>query len=115
MIEIPDKLNFHNFNLECKPKLWFKRRTEESATDWLSRVAIQGDDFDLFRWRTNNKYWLDSSSAISLCILKFLRKNKMTKNTLEELIEFELDLQGSYDWRLSELKKIELHTGIKLA
>lgn len=26
MIELKDGMNFHNFNLDCKPREWFKRR-----------------------------------------------------------------------------------------
>jgi hypothetical protein len=38
----------------------------------------------------------------------------MEKETLEDLIGFELDLSGSYDWRLSEIKKLELYLNKKL-
>lgn len=114
MIELKDNLNFHNFNLDCKPESWFKRKVTETPGEWLKRVARQGEDMEYLKWRSNNRYWTDSSVQISLSICKFLAKSNMTKEILEDLVGFELDLKGSHDWKLSELKKIELYTNIKL-
>ena len=39
MVEIKDGINFHNFNLDCKPKEWFKRGKKETVGEWLTRVS----------------------------------------------------------------------------
>ena len=116
MIELPSGLNFHNFNLDCKTDLWFKKRKEETVKQWLARVSYDGDDSLLndFKWREFNEYWSKDSFKISFSVLSFLAENKLEKETFEELIGFELNLKGSHNWTLSEIKKLELMMNIKL-
>lgn len=64
MIELINGMDFHNFNLDCKPKEWFKRNKE--------------------------------------------------KETLEELVGFDLNLKGSHNFTLSELKSLETYTNLDL-
>ena len=40
--------------------------------------------------------------------------NIMKKETLEELLGFDLNLKGSHNFTLSELKKLELYTNLDL-
>ena len=39
MIELINGTDFHNFNLDCKPKEWFKRGKKETVGEWLTRVS----------------------------------------------------------------------------
>ena len=64
MVELVNGMDFHNFNLDCKPKEWFKRNKE--------------------------------------------------KETLEELVGFDLNLKGSHNFTLSELKSLEIYTNLDL-
>lgn len=116
MIELINGINYHNFLLDSKPKSWFKKGKEETLEDWLKRTAYQGDGgfFTESKWRENNEYWRKGSFEISLSVLIFLRENNIEKETLEDLVGFELNLKGSYDWKLSEIKKLELYLNKKL-
>lgn len=112
MIELVDGMNFHNFMLDSKPKSWFKKGKEETVDKWIKRIAYQGKSES--KWRLNNEYWINSSVEISLSVLSFLGENNMEKETLEDLVGFELNLKSSYDWKLSEIKKLELILNKKL-
>jgi len=116
MIELIDGINFHNFMLDSKPKSWFKKGREETVDNWIKRVAYQGKSNFLSesKWRQSNKYWINSSVEISLSVLTFLGENNMEKETLEDLVGFELNLKGSYDWKLSEIRRLELILNKKL-
>lgn len=116
MVELKDGLNFHNLYLDYQPRTFFKRRKDESVGDWLSRTAYQGEDsfFGKLEWRERNEYWLKDSFTISLTVLSFLRENEINKETFEELIGFELQLKGTHDWTLSEIRKLELMMNKKL-
>lgn len=82
---------------------------DESIADWIKRVAIKDSSWlEKAKWREENEYWLDSSAKISVSVLLFLRENKIEKQTFESLCGFPLDLHGSYDWKLSEIKRLEL-------
>ena len=98
MLYIKDGLNFHNFNLDCKPKTWFRRIKGETVDEWLCRTAYQGEDNFLskMKWREANEYWLDTSFDITMSILSFLRENEIEKETFEDLVGFEVDLKGWY-------------------
>ncbi len=116
MIELKDGLNFHNFYLDCQPRTFFKRVKGETVGDWLTRTAYQGDAGFLgkLHWRKTNDYWLDTSFEITFAVLSFLRENKIEKGDLEELIGFDLDLRGTHNWTLSEIRKLELMMNKKL-
>ena len=117
MIELLSGINFHNFNLDCKPKEWFKRNKEkETVGEWLTRVSYhpERDFLQNLKFRKKNEYWLKESAKISFFVLSFLRENNMKKETLEELLGFDLNLKGSHNFTLSELKKLELYTNLKL-
>ena len=45
------------------------------------------------------KYWIS--------VLSFLRENKISKEQMEDDLNMELDLSGSYDFRMSETEKIK--------
>lgn len=116
MIELTDGINYHNFLLDIKPEIWFKRQKEETVGNWLMRVSYQPKTNFLFnlKWRSKNEYWLDDAYKIALSVLIFLRENKIEKETFEDLCGFELNLKGSHDWRLSEIRKLELLMNKKL-
>lgn len=117
MIELLSGINFHNFNLDCKPKEWFKRNKEkETIGEWLTRVSYlpKGDFLQELKFREENDYWLKESARISVFILSFLRENNMKKETLEELLGFDLNLKGSHNFTLSELKSLEIYINLDL-
>ena len=51
--------------------------------------------------RERNRYWRQESLHFCLSVLSFLRENNLSKEQME------LDLSGSYDYRLSEMCKIK--------
>ena len=117
MIELVNGMDFHNFNLDCKPKEWSKRNKEkETVGEWLTRVSYhpKRDFLQDLKFREKNEYWLKESARISIFVLSFLRENSMKKETLEELLGFDLNLKGSHNFTLSELKKLELYTNLDL-
>lgn len=109
-------INYHNFLLDTKPKEWFKRQKEETVGDCIKRIAYQpnSDILSEWRWREKNEYWLDDAQKIAVSVLIFLRENKIEKETFEDLCGFELNLKGSHDWKLSEIRKLELLLNKKL-
>lgn len=116
MIEIKDGINFHNLYLDYKSEAWFKRKKDEAVTSWLFRTSYLPNESLLpkLKFRQDNDFWLRDSAKISFAVLSFLRENSMQKSTLEDLIGFEFDLSGSYDFKLSELRKLELYLNKKL-
>ena len=113
-MEIPSGLNFHNFYRDCQSEVWFKRRVGETVMELVSRIAYKESGWlEKAKFRQKNDYWISRSCNISLAVLSFLRENSMTKETLEELCGFEIDLKGSYNWTISELSKLELYTNLK--
>ena len=59
MIELINGMDFHNFNLDCKPKEWFKRNKEkETVGEWLTRVSYhpKRDFLQDLRFREKNEY-----------------------------------------------------------
>lgn len=54
------------------------------------------------------------SKVFSVCVLSFLRENNLKKQTLEELLGFDLNLKGSHNFTLSELKSLEIYTNLDL-
>jgi hypothetical protein len=92
-----------------------KKLKDESIADWLKRVSIKDSGWlEKAKWREENEYWIEISSKISVSVLSFLRENKIEKSTFEVLCGFPLDLHGSYDWKLSEIKRLELLMNKKL-
>lgn len=92
-----------------------KKLENESVADWLKRVSLKDSKWlEEAQYRQDNGYWIDSSFKISVSVLSFLRENKIEKRTFEELCGFKLDLHGSYDWKLSEIKRLELLMNKKL-
>ena len=104
MIELLSGINFHNFNLDCKPKEWLTRVSYHPERDFLQNL----------KFRKKNEYWLKESARISIFVLSFLRENSMKKETLEELVGFDLNLKGSHNFTLSELKSLEIYTNLDL-
>ncbi len=107
MIELIDGINYHNFLLDTKSKEWFKRQKKETISDWLSRTAYQGNGFPK---RTHTK----DSIKIAVFVLSFLRENSIEKEEFEDLVGFEVDLHGQFDYTISQLRKIELILNKKL-
>jgi hypothetical protein len=113
MLELKDNLNWYDFQASFLPEEWYRRREGESVSKWLERVSIKES-----RWkneakeRERNEFYSKTSHKITLAIISFLRQNNIKKEELEDLVGFELILNGQYDWRLSELKKIEKITGL---
>lgn len=110
MVELVNGMDFHNFNLDCKPKEWFKRNKEkETVGEWLTRVSYHPEiDFlQNLKFRKKNKYWLKDSARISLYVLSFLRQNNLTIEQMEDELGMGLDLSSNYDYRMSEICKIK--------
>ena len=115
MLEIKDGMDFHNFMLDLKPESWFKRREGETITNCLNRISYKDSKWlEKAEWRRRNSYWLDDAFKISLTIHSFMRENNLDKEAFEDLTHFEVDLSGSHDWTLSEIRKLELIMNIKL-
>ena len=115
MVELKDGMDFHDFMWSLRSDDWKKKRKDESILDWLHRVSLKDSGWvEKFEWRKKNRYWTDVSSKIALSVLTFLRENNVNQEDLEDLCGFELDLKGSYDWKLSEIKKLELLMNKKL-
>ena len=108
MIELTDNINWDNFLSELKPPGWFKRKEDESNVDWVKRVAIKDSNWlEKAKERERNRYWNKESSKFCLSVLSFLRENNIEKEKMEDDLNMELDLSGSYDWRMSEIVKIK--------
>ena len=108
MIELKDGINFHNLLLNTKSEIWFNKGKEETIEQWVGRIAYQRENVSK-RVRAT-----EEGVDIALAVLSFLRRNNIKKEDLEEQLNFELDLSGSYDWRLSEIRKIEEITKLEL-
>ena len=107
-IELKDGINWNNFLAELKPPGWFKRREGEGNVDWIKRVAIKDtNSLERHKERKRNRYWNKESSKFCLSVLSFLRENSIEKEKMEDDLNMELDLSGSYDYRLSEMCKIK--------
>lgn len=114
MIDIRcSNIDWFDFYHRTKSDSWKKRQKDESVKDFLDRVSLPSNCLEVFEWRRNNEYWLNSSFKISLTILIYLRKNNISVVELYDLCGFEFSLKGDQDFKLSEIKKIELVTGIK--
>lgn len=100
-------INYHNFLLDTKPKTWFKRQKEETIAQWLKRTAYQGSGFPKMEGT-------DDSFKIAVSVLAFLRENKIEKETFEDLVGFEVDLHGQFDYPISQIRKMELIINKKL-
>lgn len=100
-------INYHNFLLDTKPKIWFKRQKEETVGDWLKRTTYQGKGFP-------KREHTDDTMKIAISVLSFLRENKIEKETFEELVDFEVDLHGSFDYTINKIRKMELIINKKL-
>ena len=102
-----DVINYHNFLLDTKSEEWFKRQKEETIGKWLKRTAYQGEGF-------TKRTYTDDSIKIAVSVLSFLRENKVEKEEFEDLIGFEMDLHGQFDYTISQIRKIELIINKKL-
>ena len=93
-----------------------ENKEKETVSEWLTRVSYhpKRDFLQNLKFRKKNEYWLKDSVRISLYVLSFLRENSLKKETLEELVGFDLNLKGSHNFTLSELKKLELYTNLKI-
>jgi hypothetical protein len=108
MIELTDNINWNNFLAELKPRSWYNRRENEGNVDWIKRVAIKDSNWlEKAKWRERNQYWLDASFDFTLSILAFMSFHDLSVEQMEEDLNMELDLSGSYDWRMSETEKIK--------
>lgn len=108
MVELKDNLNWYTFMGDLRPDSFSKRRQGESTTDWIQRVAINDSKcLEKFEERERNRYWSDASFNFCFLVLDFMRKNNIKREDLEEQLNLDLDLRGSYDWRMSEMEKIK--------
>ena len=108
IIELKDNINWNNFLAELKPPGWYKRRSDESNVDWIKRVAIKDSGWlEKAKERERNRYWSKASSKFCLSVLSFLRENNLSIEQMEDDLGMELDLSGSYDFRMSETEKIK--------
>ena len=110
MIWLVDKMNWHTFEASFRTEAWKRRREGESVSEWLERVSIKDSGtLDKLKFRKRNKMWLDESFHFTFSILQFLREKELTKEQLEDLVGFDIDLSGQKDWLMSEqcaIKKI---------
>lgn len=113
MIELKDNLNWHDFQASFMPEEWYRRKEGENVLKWLKRTGINDS-----RWkeealfRENNDYWIHASTSVIFKLLRFMREEDFSQEELEDLLGFELDFKSPYDFRLSELKKLEEITGL---
>ena len=73
---------------------------EQLRLRMLGQLSDEATEVDI-----NNAY--DVAVDFSLSVLSFLRENKISKEQMEDDLNMELDLSGSYDWRMSETEKIK--------
>jgi hypothetical protein len=110
MIELKDKMNWHTFEASFRTEAWKRRREGESVSEWLERVSIKDSGWlEKAKFSKRNRMWLDESFYFTFSILQFMREKELTKEQLEDLVGFELDLSGQKDWLMSEqcaIKKI---------
>ena len=86
-----------------------KRKEGETIIDYLKRTSIKDSGwYEKAKFRETNEYWLRDSFRISLFVNSFLRENKMELETLEKLAGFKVDLHGSHNWTIQEIRKLEL-------
>jgi hypothetical protein len=115
MLELIDGINFHELLYATRSDAWKKRREDESLVEWFNRVSIPTNKWlEKFEWHKNNKYWLEASLNISFAVLSFLGENKIKKEDFEDELGFKLDLKGTHNYLLSEIKKIELIIGKRI-
>lgn len=108
MIELKDGINWNNFLAELKPPGWYKKREDEGNVDWIKRVAIKNYNWlEKAKERQRNEYWLDASFDFTLSILAFMSFHDLSVEQMEDELGMELDLSGSYDFRMSEIQKIK--------
>jgi hypothetical protein len=108
MIELTDNINWNNFLAELKPPGWYKKREGEGNVDWIKRVAIKDSNWlEKFEERKRNEYWNDMSFEFCFSVLSFLRRNKKSKEQMEDDLGMELDLSSHYDYKMSEMCKIK--------
>lgn len=59
--------------------------SKQSIKQKIIKSAIKNTDWiEAAKWRQENKVWLDMSGRIVLKVLRYLRKEKITKKTLAE-------------------------------
>lgn len=105
---LKDGLNWHTFEASFRPEAYNRRREGESVSEWLKRVAIKDSEWlEKAKERERARFWLQEAMLYTLGVLQFLREVNMTKEELEDLVGFDLDLSGTYDWRISEKSKID--------
>jgi hypothetical protein len=115
MIELKDGLDWHVFQASFLPEEWYRRREGENVLKWIKRTAVNDSRWkDEAEERERNELYSEASSKITLAVISFLRQNNVKKEELEDLVGFELILNKQYDFRLSEIKKIEKVTGLCL-
>lgn len=108
IIELKDGINWNSFLAELKPESWYKRKSDESNIDWLERVSIKDSNWlEKAKERQRNSYWRQESFHFCFSVLTFLRQNNLSKEQMEDELGMELDLSGSYDFRMSEVQKIK--------
>ena len=105
---LKDGLNWHTFEASFRPEVYNRRKEGESVSEWIKRVSIKDSGWlEKAKWRKENAFWLQEAMLYTLGVLQFLREVNMTKEELEDLVGFDLDLSGTYDWRISEKAKID--------
>jgi hypothetical protein len=70
------------------------------------------------KWRHKNQHWLDPSSKIAVKVLRWLRKNQITKEELAANLGYTEDyltliLKGNEDLKLSTITELENITGLQ--
>lgn len=107
MIELTNNMNWNNFLAELKPESWYKRRSDESNVDWIKRVAIKDSNWlEKAKERQRNSYWRQESLHFCFSVLTFLRQNNLSIKQMEDDLGMELDLSGDFDYKMSEICKI---------
>ena len=112
---LQDKINWHTFEASFRPESYNRRREGESVSEWIERVSVKDSGWlEKAKERERERLWSKDSSNIALIVISFLRENSMEKETLEDLVGFELILNKQYDFKLSEIRKLELYLNKKL-
>lgn len=111
--------------------------TMESLSDWLLEKRTESETIqrvkkklnleaipestwvEKAKWRRKNQHWLYLSSKVAVKVLRWLRKNQITKEQLAANLGYTEDyltliLKGNEDLKLSTITELEKATGLQL-
>jgi len=97
-----------------------ENKTLQKVQKKLNLEAIEDSGWvEKVKWRQKNQHWLDPSFKIAVKVLRWLRKNQITKEQLAANLGYTEDyltliLKGNEDLKLSTITELEKATGLQL-